>query len=170
MMTDSPVPMSGSGGWTRGRIVFLSVSAVLAVAVLVWTSEILLPFALAGITSYVLTPAVEFCERRLHLLCHSMGGHILLRTLHKRPGTFAAAVMSAPMLRANTRGYPRWVARAVCTLQNLCGRGSDWVWGMEGRDPLHMAFEDNMVTSDRIRLARTQAALAALILQEANGH
>lgn len=64
MMTDSPVPMSGSG-WTRGRVVFLAVSAVVALTILVWTSEILLPFALAGITAYVLTPAVEFCEQRL---------------------------------------------------------------------------------------------------------
>ena len=64
MMTDSPVPMSGVG-WTRGRIVFLSVSAAAALAILVWTSEILLPFALAGITAYVLTPAVAFCEQRL---------------------------------------------------------------------------------------------------------
>jgi predicted PurR-regulated permease PerM len=67
MMTDSPVPMStgGGGGWTRGRIVFLAVSAAVALAVLVWTAEILLPFALAGITAYVLTPAVTFVEQRL---------------------------------------------------------------------------------------------------------
>jgi predicted PurR-regulated permease PerM len=62
MMTDSPIPASGAG-WTRGRIAFLSVSGAAAIAVLVCTSEVLLPFMLAGITAYVLTPAVGFCER-----------------------------------------------------------------------------------------------------------
>lgn len=62
MMTDSPIPASGSG-WTRSRVVFLAVSGVLLVALLVWTSEVLLPFILALITAYVLTPAVALCER-----------------------------------------------------------------------------------------------------------
>jgi predicted PurR-regulated permease PerM len=66
MMTDSPIPASGSG-WTRGRVVFLAVSGAAALAVLVCTSEVLLPFLLAALTAYVLTPAVGFCERRLKL-------------------------------------------------------------------------------------------------------
>ncbi|HVU01222.1 MAG TPA: AI-2E family transporter [Polyangiaceae bacterium] len=68
MMTDSPIPASGSGtGWTRSRVVFLAVSGVLALGVLVLTSEILLPFLLAVLTAYVLTPAVALCEKRLRL-------------------------------------------------------------------------------------------------------
>jgi predicted PurR-regulated permease PerM len=66
MMTDSPIPANGSG-WTRGRIVFLAVSGVATLAVLVSTSEILLPFLLAALTAYVLMPAVSFCQRRLRL-------------------------------------------------------------------------------------------------------
>jgi predicted PurR-regulated permease PerM len=62
MITDSPIPASGMG-WTRSRIIFLSVSAVALVALLVWTSEVLLPFILALTTAYVLTPAVALCER-----------------------------------------------------------------------------------------------------------
>lgn len=62
MMTDSPIPVSGTG-WTRSRIVFLAVSGVALVALFVWTSEVLLPFILALITAYVLTPAVALCER-----------------------------------------------------------------------------------------------------------
>ena len=61
MMTDSPI--SGGGGWTRSRIAFLSVSGVLVLVFLVCTHEVLLPFLLAGLTAYVLTPAVGFCER-----------------------------------------------------------------------------------------------------------
>ena len=93
-------------------------------------------------------------------LAHSMGGHILLRTLHDRPGLFAAAVMTAPMMRARTRGYPPTVARAVCFAQNLRGAGEDWVWGMQARDPLKLSFEDNLVTSDRARYARSAALLS----------
>jgi len=93
-------------------------------------------------------------------LAHSMGGNILLRALHDRPSCFAAAVMTAPMLRTDARGVPDWLVRLVCQIQNGIGHANDFVWGMEARDPLHMAFEDNRVTSDRARFARAQALLA----------
>ena len=93
-------------------------------------------------------------------LAHSMGGHILLRALHDRPNAFAAAVMTAPMLRARTRGYPAWLARAVCRFENAIGNSEQWVWGMDKRDPLAMEFEDNLVTSDLARFARAQAMVA----------
>jgi len=94
-------------------------------------------------------------------LAHSMGGNVVLRALHDRPNAFAAAVMTAPMLEPDTRGYPGWLARLVSRAHNLRGVSSDWVWGMQERDPLKMAFEDNLVTSDRGRFARAQAAVAA---------
>ena len=95
------------------------------------------------------------------VLAHSMGGHILMRALHDHPGQFAAAVATAPMMRALTRGYPPVVARAVCYAENLAGQRDEWVWGMAGRDPLKLGFEDNMVTSDRGRFARNTNYLAA---------
>lgn len=94
-------------------------------------------------------------------LAHSMGGHMLMRALHDRPGLFAAAVATAPMLRALTRGYPSLVARSVTFLHHTLRRHEEWVWGMEGRDPLALSFDDNQVTSDRARFARTGALLAA---------
>jgi predicted PurR-regulated permease PerM len=51
------------GSWTRGRIIFLVTSAVLVLALLVWAREVLLPFVLALIIAYVLTPLVAACER-----------------------------------------------------------------------------------------------------------
>jgi lysophospholipase len=93
-------------------------------------------------------------------LAHSMGGHLLLRALHDRPGLFCAGVATAPMLRALTRGYPPAVARAVCFAENLGGQRKAWVWGMAERDPLKLTFEDNLVTSDRARFARNQGYLA----------
>jgi len=93
-------------------------------------------------------------------LAHSMGAHILLRTLHDRPRAFGAAVLSAPMMAASTRGYPRWFAASITAVMNATGRGEDWVLGMEGRDPLKMQFSDSIVTSDRARWQRGQDILA----------
>lgn len=94
-------------------------------------------------------------------LAHSMGAHILLRTLRARPRSFAGAVMTAPMLRADTRGFPSWLARIVCRTHNLTGGSERWVWGFGGRDPLELRFEDNVVTSDRRRFQRTKAVLGS---------
>jgi predicted PurR-regulated permease PerM len=58
-------PLPGSGpGWGRARITFLGISAALIVLLLWWASDVLLPFILAIIVAYVLTPAVTWCERR----------------------------------------------------------------------------------------------------------
>lgn len=93
-------------------------------------------------------------------LAHSMGAHILLRTLHDRPRAFAAAVLSAPMLAVSTRGYPAWFADGATALMNAIGKSESWVLGMEARDPLKMRFEDNLVTSDRMRFQRQQDLIA----------
>ena len=50
-------------GWTRRRVIFLALSALVVVAILVWAREVLLPFVLAMIIAYVLTPLVAQCER-----------------------------------------------------------------------------------------------------------
>ena len=56
-------PLLRVGGWTRARIVFLAVSGLCVLGLLVWAREVLLPFVLALIIAYVLTPLVERCER-----------------------------------------------------------------------------------------------------------
>jgi lysophospholipase len=94
------------------------------------------------------------------VLAHSMGAHILLRTLHDRPRIVRAAVLSAPMIAVSTRGYPAWFAAGTTALMNALGRSEGWVLGMEGRDPLKMRFEDNLVTSDRARFKRQQDLIA----------
>jgi len=94
------------------------------------------------------------------VLAHSMGAHILLRTLHDRPGAFSAAVLSAPMMAVSTRGQPAWIASLATTAMNAMGRSTDWVIGMAERDPLKLRFEDNLVTSDRKRWLQTQSVIA----------
>jgi lysophospholipase len=95
------------------------------------------------------------------VLAHSMGAHILLRTLHDRPGVVSAAVLSAPMVAVSTRGQPAWIAALATRAMNMAGRSSDWVMGMAARDPLKMSFEDNLVTSDRARWLNAQSLVAS---------
>jgi predicted PurR-regulated permease PerM len=66
-MSSQPIShdSGSSSGWTRSRIVFLGISAAFVVAVLWWSSEVLLPFVLALIVAYVLTPLVALCERKM---------------------------------------------------------------------------------------------------------
>jgi predicted PurR-regulated permease PerM len=99
-MTDSPIPVSGSG-WTRSRAYFLLASGIGVVAVLVFTREVLLPFILATITAYVLTPAVSFCERRARLPRSLAIISVYAVTL----GTLYAAIAGiAPRLFSETQG------------------------------------------------------------------
>jgi lysophospholipase len=94
-------------------------------------------------------------------LAHSMGAHILLRSLHERPKQFSAAVLVAPMLRVLTREHsPRFV-RWVSRMQNMLGRQEDWIFDMQTRDPLRATFADQIATSDAQRFQRTQEMLRA---------
>jgi lysophospholipase len=93
------------------------------------------------------------------ILAHSMGGHIALRAMHDHPNAFTCAVLSAPMLRTLTRGYPRWVADAAMVFENLIGKGNDWIWGMDKRDPYLVTFDTQLVTTDRARFDRTNIFL-----------
>ena len=92
-------------------------------------------------------------------LAHSMGAHILLRTLHDRPKAFRAAVLTAPMLAVSTRGYPGWLARIVTALYSGLGQGEEFAWGMAERDPFRITFDTQLVSSDRPRFTHTQEFL-----------
>ncbi len=97
--------------------------------------------------------------RRPIAIAHSMGGHNLLRYLARHPDGFAKAIVTAPMLAVSFRGNAAWFVGLVTAAQTLMGRGSRWVWGMEGRDPHRITFATQMVTSDAMRFARTQKIL-----------
>lgn len=53
--------------WTRRRVVFLAISGVALAVLLTATKSVLLPFVLALIIAYVLTPLVGFCEQRFKM-------------------------------------------------------------------------------------------------------
>ncbi len=56
-------PRGSRFGWTRSRLVFLSASGLFALLTIWWAAEVILPFIMALIIAYVLTPAVDLCER-----------------------------------------------------------------------------------------------------------
>lgn len=89
-------------------------------------------------------------------LAHSMGAHILLRTLHDKPSAFQAAALTAPMIAVSTRGYPAWLARIVTAIYNGTGQGGSFAWGMADRDPFKIDFNNQLVTSDQKRFQATQ--------------
>jgi len=59
--------VNDSVGWTRARVVFLSIAGGLTVLLLILVREVLLPFMLAAIIAYVLAPLVTWGEKRARL-------------------------------------------------------------------------------------------------------
>jgi lysophospholipase len=94
-------------------------------------------------------------------LAHSMGAHILLRFLHEHPRRFACAVLTAPMFGIETHPYSPQYTKWVTFLFNLRKPSSRLIFTAEDRDPLTIAFEDNLVTSDRDRYERNRVYLKA---------
>ena len=107
---------------------------------------------------WIVTPMLGPDEKPV-ALAHSMGAHILLRALVRRPARFRAAVLSAPMIAISFRGQREFLVRAVTAIQMWRGKRADWVWGMEARDPLRVNFATQLVTSDPQRFERTQTLL-----------
>jgi len=108
--------------------------------------------------NWVVTPMLAEGEKPV-ALAHSMGAHILLRLLARRPASFAAAALCAPMIAISFRGQKELLVRAVTRYQLWRGKRAHWVWGMEGRDPHKVTFATQLVTSDPQRFERTQMLL-----------
>ena len=107
---------------------------------------------------WIVTPMLEAGEKPV-ALAHSLGAHVLLRALVKRPQSFKACALSAPMIAISFRGQREFLVRAVTALQMWRGKRADWVWGMEARDPHKVSFATQLVTSDSQRFERTQILL-----------
>ena len=94
-------------------------------------------------------------------LAHSMGAHILLRFIHEHKRRFAGAVLIAPLLGIQTGKYSSQFAKWVTFVLNMRRPSSQLIYTVEGRDPLHVPFENNLVTSDRARFERNREYLKA---------
>jgi lysophospholipase len=66
---------------------------------------------------------------------HSMGGHLLLRTLAERKPAVDAAVLIAPMLAINSGPLPEWAASSAATAMTMFGMGGAPAWHDLGSGP-----------------------------------
>ncbi|WP_243455690.1 alpha/beta hydrolase [Sphingosinicella sp. BN140058] len=62
------------------------------------------------------------------VVAHSMGGHILARTLAERRPEINAAVLIAPMMMVNSEPLPPWAAAWTARLFNIAGFGRAPIW------------------------------------------
>ncbi|MGB1547777.1 MAG: alpha/beta fold hydrolase [Alphaproteobacteria bacterium] len=90
-------------------------------------------------------------------LGHSMGGHLLLRYLAERPGFFARAILSAPMVDIHTMGWPRGMVEGLAEFAVWLGMSQHYVPGMGDDDPYQITFSKNLLTSDPVRFHQTRA-------------
>jgi lysophospholipase len=108
--------------------------------------------------NWIVTPTLAEGEKPV-ALAHSMGAHILLRHLARRPASFRVCALSAPMIAISFRGQREFLVRAVTRYHLWRGHHAGWVWGMEARDPHRVTFDAQLVTSDPQRFERTQILL-----------
>ena len=64
------------------------------------------------------------------VVAHSMGGHMLLRTLIERRPEVDAAVLVAPMIAVNSGTVPEWMAAGIAAAASMTGFGRWPLWGV----------------------------------------
>lgn len=94
-------------------------------------------------------------------LAHSMGGNVVLRLVGERCIPFEAVAITAPMTGLNMPVF--WEKTAEVVVQSAVGFGAGdlFIPGASNYDPLVEDFENNSVTSDPVRHARTAAIIRA---------
>jgi lysophospholipase len=80
-------------------------------------------------------------------VAHSMGGHLLLRTLIEKAPPLDAAVLVAPMLGINSGPLPDWLAPWVARGMALAGRARARVWKASPAPPPSGSLRQRALTS-----------------------
>lgn len=84
-------------------------------------------------------------------IAHSMGGHVLLRTLAERRPRLDAAVLSAPMVMINTAPLPYWAAWWTASARCLFGMARQPAWQARTAAPPAGSARQRVLTSCRER-------------------
>jgi len=91
---------------------------------------------------------------------HSMGGHLMLRTLVEGEARLRKVVLSAPMLGIATGALPGWSAAGMAALAETLGLGASFALGQgPARDPAGSARRASLLTNDAARAAEEDAFL-----------
>ncbi|HJZ33753.1 MAG TPA: alpha/beta hydrolase [Hyphomicrobiaceae bacterium] len=115
------------------------------------------------LTQFMKEIVLPTCPAPYIALAHSMGGNILLRNAGLRGSPFQRMVLTSPMIAIarQTLGSPPGVVRAYCEVLGALGLG--WLYVRSGGNAVleDTPFENNPVTSDRERYARSAMVLEA---------
>lgn len=84
---------------------------------------------------YAAAAAAAALPEPYYALGQSMGGHVVLRTLHRHPRLFAKAVLSAPMIDIAFAPLPRGLVAALARIATALGAGRAYAFGQGGYDP-----------------------------------
>jgi len=82
---------------------------------------------------------------------HSMGGHVLLRTLAERRPRLGCAVLVAPMLAINSMPLPAFAAASTATMMTLFGWGGQPAWQQPAAPPPPGSLRQGILTSSKER-------------------
>lgn len=84
---------------------------------------------------------------------HSMGGHLLLRTLVDKAPALDAAVLVAPMIRVNSYPMPAWLAPQIAEAMCLTGWRDETVWKLNPEHSKLGGVRNRNLTSSAERYA-----------------
>lgn len=85
------------------------------------------------------------------VVAHSMGGHVLLRTLADRHPAIDAAVLVAPMLAINSGAMPPFAAQWLASTASLFGWGGQPAWRQPSRLQRSGSVRQSLLTGCRDR-------------------
>ncbi|NJM34839.1 MAG: alpha/beta hydrolase [Rhodomicrobium sp.] len=101
------------------------------------------------------------CPAPYYGMAHSMGGHILLRSALSKMCWFDRIIMSAPMIDVAQELAHAPLLRYLVETQTILGLGDFFVPGGKAEPLEQESFEENKVTSDRLRHERVRDILKA---------
>lgn len=85
--------------------------------------------------------------RPLYLYGHSMGGAISADYIGRYPEDFTKAVLTAPMIAANTGSFPAWSAKVLAALGKFFGQAKKMPFNYKPYDPQTDTYENAPDTS-----------------------
>jgi len=109
---------------------------------------------LADLDYFVQTRMVPNAKAPFYLLAHSMGAHIGLRYLHDHYTLFQGAVLTAPLFDIAMSSMLKKALRTYVRAAIKLGFAKRYVPGANDGNPHRHAFENNKLTSDRVRFER----------------
>ena len=116
-------------------------------------------FHVSDLQQFIATIVKKKSSGPIHILAHSMGGHIALRYLHDTPYEVDGAILASPMCDIWTPPGLRFLF--VGLTQIMISLGFSHAYGMGGRDYGVREFGKNRLTSDQDRFEEFHQQIAA---------